>query len=87
VHLSYADRPGRGLRRELLFDLVVHAWDLARGISGDENLDPGLAEAVYATIGPDTDLTAGGLFDNPVPVPAGADEQTRLIAFTGRKPA
>jgi hypothetical protein len=34
-------------------------------------------------------LAAGGpgLFDDPVPVPAGADEQTRLIAFTGRKPA
>lgn len=86
VHLSYADRPGEEYAREMLFDLVVHAWDLARGISGDENLDHDLVEAVYAAIEPDTDLTASGLFDEPVPVPAGSDEQTRLIAFTGRTP-
>ena len=86
VHLSYADRPGEEYAREMIFDLVVHSWDLARGISADDTLDPGLVEAVYATIEPDTDLAASGLFDAPVPVPPESDEQTRLIAFTGRKP-
>jgi uncharacterized protein (TIGR03086 family) len=86
VHLSYADRPGEEYAREMIFDLVVHSWDLARGISADESLDPGLVEAVYSSIEPDTDLAATGLFDQPVPVPADADEQTRLIAFTGRQP-
>jgi uncharacterized protein (TIGR03086 family) len=86
VHLSYADRPGAEYAREMLFDLVVHSWDLARGISGDETLPPELVEAVYAAIEPNTDLTAGGRFDEPVPVPSGADEQTKLIAFTGRTP-
>jgi uncharacterized protein (TIGR03086 family) len=86
VHLSYADRPGEEYAREMIFDLVVHSWDLARGISTDDTLDPGLVEAVYATIEPDTDLTASGLFDEPVPVSPDSDEQTRLIAFTGRKP-
>jgi uncharacterized protein (TIGR03086 family) len=86
VHLSYADRPGEEYAREMIFDLVVHSWDLARGISVDESLDPGLVEAVYSSIEPDTDLAATGLFDQPVPVPADADEQTRLIAFTGRQP-
>ena len=42
----------------MIFDLVVHSWDLARGISADDTLDPGLVEAVYASIEPDTDLTA-----------------------------
>jgi uncharacterized protein (TIGR03086 family) len=86
VHLSYADRPGVEYVREMVFDLVVHSWDLARGISADDTLDPELVEAVYAAIEPDTDLAATGLFDRPVPVPADSDEQTRLIAFTGRTP-
>lgn len=86
VHLSFADRPGEEYAREMVFDLVVHSWDLARGIAGDEVLDPALVEAVYGAIEPDTDLAATGLFDEPVPVPAGSDEQTRLIAFTGRRP-
>ena len=42
VHLSYADRPGEEYAREMIFDLVVHSWDLARGISADDTLDPGL---------------------------------------------
>jgi uncharacterized protein (TIGR03086 family) len=86
VHLSYADRPGEEYAREMVFDLVVHSWDLARGIAGNEVLDPTLVEAVYASIEPDTDLAATGLFDEPVPVPAESDEQTKLIAFTGRRP-
>lgn len=86
VHLSYADRPGEEYAREMIFDLVVHSWDLARGISVDDTVDPDLIEAVYASIEPETDLTASGLFDAPVPVPADSDEQTRLIAFTGRTP-
>jgi uncharacterized protein (TIGR03086 family) len=86
VHLSYADRPAEEYAREMVFDLVVHSWDLARGISVDDTVDPALVEAVYAQIEPDTDLAASGLFDEPVPVPADSDEQTKLIAFTGRQP-
>jgi uncharacterized protein (TIGR03086 family) len=86
VHLSYADRPAAEYAREMIFDLVVHSWDLARGISADETVDADLVEAVYAQIEPDTDLVSSGLFDEPVPVPADSDEQTKLIAFTGRKP-
>ena len=87
VHLSYADVPAEQYVRELIFDLVVHSWDLAKGIDGDEKLDPALVDAVYSRIEPDDDtLAASGLFDPPVPVPPDADEQTRLIAFTGRQP-
>ena len=79
--------PAEEYARELLFDLVVHTWDLARAIEGDEKIDPGLVDAVYSRIEPEVDsLAASGLFDPPVPVPADADEQTRLIAATGRQP-
>lgn len=86
VHLSYGSRPGEEYAREMIFDLVVHAWDLARGIDGDERIDPDLVDAVYSGLDPDTDLSASGMYDPPVPVPAGSDEQTRLIALTGRTP-
>src|SRR5918993_2181231 len=73
VHLSYADRPGEEYAREMIFDLVVHSWDLARGISVDDTVDPDLVEAVYGRLEPDVDLSASGLFAEPVPVPPDAD--------------
>lgn len=87
VHLSYGDRPAVEYAREMIFDLVVHTWDLARAIDADEKVDPELVEAVYSRIEPEVDsLAASGLFDPPVPVPPGSDEQTKLIAATGRRP-
>ena len=87
VHLSYGDRPAVEYAREMVFDLVVHTWDLARAIEGDEKIDPALVEAVYARVEPEVDsLAASGQFDPPVPVPPDSDEQTKLIAATGRRP-
>ncbi len=87
VHLSYGDRPAREYCLEMTFDLIVHAWDLARAIGADEQLDPELVELAYAQVEPQVDtLAASGLFAEPVPVPDDADQQTRLIAITGRDP-
>jgi uncharacterized protein (TIGR03086 family) len=87
VHLSYADRPGREYCMEMLFDAVVHSWDLARAIGVDEKLDPELVEQVYAKAETDAEvLAASGLFAAPVPVAENADRQTRLIGITGRQP-
>jgi uncharacterized protein (TIGR03086 family) len=87
VHLSYGDRPAVEYAQEMIFDLVVHSWDLARAIGADENLDPELVDSAYAGIEPMAgSLADTGLFDEPVPVPADADQQTRLIALTGRQP-
>jgi uncharacterized protein (TIGR03086 family) len=87
VHLSYADRPGREYCMEMIFDAVVHAWDLARALEVDEKLDPELVEQVYAMAESQGDVLVGsGLFGAAVPVPDGADQQTRLIGLTGRTP-
>jgi uncharacterized protein (TIGR03086 family) len=87
VHLSYADRPGREYCMEMIFDAVVHAWDLARALEVDEKLDPDLVEQVYAQAEPMGDaLSASGMFAEPVAVGPDADQQSRLIALTGRKP-
>lgn len=87
VHLSYGERPAQYYLQEMTADLVIHAWDLARAIGADETLDPELVDSVLTAAAPHADtLAASGAFAPPVPVPADADPQTRLIALFGRTP-
>jgi uncharacterized protein (TIGR03086 family) len=68
-------------------DLVVHAWDLARATGLDEALDPEEVHAMLVGMEPmDEMLRQSGHYGPKVTVPDDADEQTRLIAFTGRQP-
>ncbi|MGY1736748.1 TIGR03086 family metal-binding protein [Geodermatophilus sp. SYSU D00684] len=70
-----------------LMDLLVHAWDLARATGQDETLDREEAAAFLAGIEPwDAALRGSGHYGPRVPVPDDADAQTRLLAFTGRRP-
>jgi uncharacterized protein (TIGR03086 family) len=70
-----------------LGDIVVHTWDLARATGQDEHLDPELVHDLLVGMEPmDEYLRVGGQYGPKVDVPAGSDEQTRLIAFTGRRP-
>lgn len=68
-------------------DIVVHTWDLARAAGLDETLDPDEVHALLVEMEPiDEMLRSSGHYGPRVDVPADADEQTRLIAFTGRQP-
>ena len=75
-----------GVDRFLNFDLVVHGWDLARAAGLDERIDPddlarvkGAAEAFGPAMrGPQA-------FGPELEPPAGADEQTKVLAFLGRR--
>ncbi len=68
-------------------DIVVHTWDLARASGLDETLDPEEVHELLVAMKPlDEILRASGQYGPRVDVPAGADEQTQLIAFTGRTP-
>jgi uncharacterized protein (TIGR03086 family) len=88
VHLSFGDFPGQEYLGQLTADHVIHAWDLARGIGGDERLDGELAQFVYDFMAPQADQwAAAGVFAPAVDVSAGSDVQTRLIALSGRNPA
>ena len=70
-----------------LGDILVHTWDLARAIEVDVVLDPGEVHALLVGMeGMDEALRSSGHYGPKVEVPAEADEQTRLIAFTGRHP-
>jgi uncharacterized protein (TIGR03086 family) len=87
VHLSFGDVPGREYIGQLTADHVIHAWDLARGIGGDDRLDAELVEFVHAFLAPQVEAWRGaGVFGSPVEVPADADLQSKLLALTGRTP-
>lgn len=72
---------------QMITDLTVHAWDLARGIGDDDTLDESLVKQVYAHIAPHVDSWQGmGIFAEPVDVPADARLQDRLVGLLGRQP-
>ncbi|MFJ3205507.1 TIGR03086 family metal-binding protein [Streptomyces sp. NPDC086989] len=86
VRLSYGPARGRAYCAEQTADCIVHAWDLARGIGGDDRLPAGLVEFALQEVLPYADgLAASGMFAAPLDVPAGADAQTRLLALVGRQ--
>lgn len=68
-------------------DLVVHRWDLARAAGLDERLDPQDVARVHEQAQGFGDmLRMDGVCGPPVDVAADADEQTRMLAFLGRRP-
>jgi uncharacterized protein (TIGR03086 family) len=86
VHLSYGDRPAREYCREMVLDLAIHGWDLARATGGDEHIDPDLAALAHEHLAPIIDnWQDAGIFARRLPVPDDADLQTRLLAMTGRR--
>jgi uncharacterized protein (TIGR03086 family) len=67
-------------------DLLVHAWDLAKAIGADDTLP---TEAVQATLMglqrlPAEMLRSPGMFGAPLDTDDDADQQAKLLAFTGR---
>ncbi len=69
-------------------DVLIHTWDLARATGLDERLDASLVHAMLEGMQPlDEMLRSSGHYGPKVATPAGADEQTQLIAFTGRDPS
>ena len=87
VHLSYGDTTGADYLTQIVADHVVHTWDLARGLHGDEALDPELVSFAWDYLSAHAEeWRAGGALGPAVEVPADADLQSRLIALTGRQP-
>jgi uncharacterized protein (TIGR03086 family) len=66
-------------------ELTIHGWDLARGLGVDDTQDP---EAVHSTLSMMKQygdaVRRPGALGPAVHAPPGSDEQTQLMAFTGR---
>jgi uncharacterized protein (TIGR03086 family) len=68
-------------------DVLLHTWDLARATGQDETLDPDEVHRMFEGMQPmDEILRNSGHYGPRVEVPDDADEQTKLIAFIGRRP-
>jgi uncharacterized protein (TIGR03086 family) len=68
-------------------ELAVHGWDVASACGSGCRMPPGLATALLegatSLVGDETRQPA---FGPPVPVPAAADPEDRLVAILGRRP-
>jgi len=72
-----------------VFDMTIHAWDLATAIGADATLDPKLVELLWAQWSPRADEIAGFGVLGAGPsgtVTSDADPQTRLLDLLGRRP-
>jgi len=86
VHLERGPTPASQYILELISDLTVHSWDLARAIDGDTELD---GELVTASLLIGEAIPEDGvpdLYDPPLDVSASASPQQRLLARFGRRP-
>lgn len=85
VPMPWGDTPGPMVYEILKFDILVHAWDLARATG--QPFDPP-ADLVENTIGVAQMMLSpqmrATVFGPEMPVPDGASPIDRLAAFTGR---
>ena len=82
--------PGEIAGQVALDEIVLHAWDLARGTGHPYQQDPATLQACLAAMTgmyPPDDLDARkGIFKPPVPVPDDAPLVDRVVAYSGRDP-
>lgn len=70
----------------LCADTLVHTWDLARATGQDERLDPSAVGVALEFMLPrDAGMRRPGGFGPRLDAPEGADAQTRLLLFCGRR--
>lgn len=85
VHLSFGDTAASEYLAQLVADHLVHAWDLAHAIGGDQLLDAELVAWVGAWFAAaEADYRAAGMIAERPVVPEGASARTQLLAMTGR---
>lgn len=69
-------------------DVFMHTWDLARATGQDDRLDPDFCGELLAGMeAMEAAIRSSGQYGQPVPVPADADVEARLLGFIGRDPS
>jgi uncharacterized protein (TIGR03086 family) len=68
-------------------DVFTHTWDLARATGQSETLDPEQLRRMIASVGtmPEEALRSEGMFGPAIHVAADADDQTKFLAYLGRR--
>lgn len=71
--------------RLMSMDTLVHTWDLARAVGGDEQLDADAVANAYSGVKPmDAMIRRPGVFGPKIEAAAGDDLQTEFLKFLGR---
>ena len=68
-------------------DVFTHTWDLARATGLSETLDAAQLQRMITAMAamPEEVLRADGMYGPRIDVPADADDQTRFLAYAGRR--
>jgi uncharacterized protein (TIGR03086 family) len=89
VHHPLGEVSGKRFAGMRTFDLLVHAWDLARATGGDDQLPADLVDDVLALMQPvAAGLAGSGAFGQGASgaLPDEASPAERLLDLTGRRP-
>jgi uncharacterized protein (TIGR03086 family) len=71
--------------RFMTTDILVHTWDLARAVGGDEQLDADAVAGAYSGLKPmDAMIRGRGVFGDKIETQPGSDLQTEFLQFLGR---
>ena len=72
--------------RLICTDVLVHTWDLARAVGGDESLDADACAQAYSGLKPmDAMIRQPGVFGPKIEAAEGDDTQTEFLKFLGRQ--
>jgi uncharacterized protein (TIGR03086 family) len=76
----------QAIGRLMCTDLLVHTWDLARAVGGDEQLDADAVAGAYSGLKPmDAMIRMPGVFGPKIEAAEGDDAQTEFLKFLGRQ--
>lgn len=67
----------------LITDTLAHTWDIGHALGAETRLDPAVVPIVFDWARKNV-VRRPGFFEPELTPPAGADEQTRMLAFLGR---
>jgi uncharacterized protein (TIGR03086 family) len=87
VHHPAGDRSGLDLLWLRVGEWTIHAWDLARAIGGDEQVDPELVDSLLARLSRHgTGLESGGYFSPASAASVDEPPQAQMLLAAGRHP-
>lgn len=86
VHLERGPTPATTYIEELVADLTVHTWDLARAVGADTELPGELVTAALVVGDRLPEDGVPGLFDPPIETSIESSPQARMLARFGRRP-
>lgn len=86
VQLSFGSTHVSEYAEQMLLDLTVHGWDLARGAKLDDRMNPESVDRALAYARGRVDQWRGSGMFAPAVAIASDDPQARLLGLVGRQP-